>query len=372
MKLKVSRKHTKPLMVVGGVVALAALAFLMTFDLSPSHTQVAATWLGTQQGIPSYGGYPMPGSCSQGAPDCNLRGGAQAKIGVFSAHKEGVADGATLVTYSTVAPSCQGISGGMWAILGCLWTAATFSPTYPQGGYGSNVTIAKGEGVILEWSCQQSHTEGYAYECGNWWSGSRMCGGSQTWTFASHSNSPNVPTGGALVGSVTVHPTETTTYVLSCVNPGKNVPDMSITVAVGDGPKRSDPLPTQPDACSSAPNACGMRGTGFVVGGSCNATVPPNSECPAPAFGPNGFFAANTTIGRAMATTLTWAAEDATACTLSSDGSFSARSVEPSGSISTGALIQTTTFTLTCENGEGGPKSSRTAKVAIDPNIKEI
>ena len=125
-------------------------------------------------------------------------------------------------------------------------------------------------------------------------------------------------------------------------------------------------------ACSSAPNSCGQTNSGFIVGGSCNATPPPNSACPAPAIPPsNGFYATPLIVGTGKSSTLTWNATNSTACTITGDNGFSNTGAS-SGSVSTGALAATATFTLTCSNGAGGPQTSKSVKVIVDPHYKEI
>ncbi|MEK7109225.1 MAG: hypothetical protein AAB919_02205 [Patescibacteria group bacterium] len=157
------------------------------------------------------------------------------------------------------------------------------------------------------------------------------------------------------------------------------------------------------DPCTSAPNACGQTNTGFVIqtcvdgptpdpdegvgsfagpglsagGGqictpSCNATTPPDSQCPPPVIPPTtGFYADPTTVGRNGTTTLHWEATDASDCAIAGDDGF-AHSGGGSGSVSSNPLVQTTTFTLTCTNSEDGPSVSDSVRVIINPRYKEI
>ncbi len=124
-------------------------------------------------------------------------------------------------------------------------------------------------------------------------------------------------------------------------------------------------------ACSSAPNSCGQTNSGFVVGGSCNATPPPNSACPTPTITNNGFYATPLIVGTGKSSTLTWNATNSTTCAITGDNGFSNTGAS-SGSVATGALSATTNFTLTCSNGVGGPQTSKSVKVIVDPHYKEI
>lgn len=131
------------------------------------------------------------------------------------------------------------------------------------------------------------------------------------------------------------------------------------------------------DPCSSAANSCGMTNTGFIVNagngtGACNATPPPNSTCPAPSIdATSGFYARPSTVGPGEQTTLHWNASGSTACTISGDNGF-AYSGDTSGAVPSGVIAQTTLFTLTCENGAGGPSASARIRVTFDPHYQEI
>ena len=140
--------------------------------------------------------------------------------------------------------------------------------------------------------------------------------------------------------------------------------------------------PAAGNACTSAPNSCGMTNTGFIVSAStddgdftglvCNATVPPESSCAAPSIGVGGFYAQPSILGPGMSATLYWTATDATECGITSDAGFSSPSQPASGSISTGPVTVTSVYTLTCKNGEDGPTSSASVKVVVDPKYREI
>lgn len=125
-------------------------------------------------------------------------------------------------------------------------------------------------------------------------------------------------------------------------------------------------------SCTSAANACGQTNSGFIVGGSCNATPPPNSSCPTPVIAASsGFYANPSTVGPGGSSTLTWNAANATACTITGNNGFSF-SGGTSGSVSSGPISASVLFTLTCENGAGGPTYSSSVNVIINPTYIEI
>jgi hypothetical protein len=132
------------------------------------------------------------------------------------------------------------------------------------------------------------------------------------------------------------------------------------------------------DPCTSPANACGMTNSGTIINngdgtGSCSGTTPPNSFCPAPSItSGTGFYATPSTVGPNGSATLTWSAANTTDCVVKGDNGFSGGSATDSGSASTGPLTQTTTFTLTCEDGPGGPQTSSSLRVIIDPHYQEI
>ncbi|TSC68213.1 MAG: hypothetical protein G01um101456_719 [Parcubacteria group bacterium Gr01-1014_56] len=135
----------------------------------------------------------------------------------------------------------------------------------------------------------------------------------------------------------------------------------------GNQPGNTFPL-AQP--CSSAEaNSCGMRGNGFMVNGVCNATPPPNSSCPLPSFG--SFSADPSRVKSGNTTSLNWSVSNATVCSISGGG-LSLSNLGISGTRQTNAITQKTIFTLTCQNGVGGPSSSKEATVSIVPTYEEI
>lgn len=126
------------------------------------------------------------------------------------------------------------------------------------------------------------------------------------------------------------------------------------------------------DPCTSTANSCGQTNTGFYNEDHsiCSADAPPNSTCPAPVIEADDFYADPAIVGINMSSTLYWTSEESTECTLRG-GSVNS-TVGTSGTMSTGPIAQTTAFTLTCENGDGGPTSSQTVRVVVDPNYREI
>lgn len=124
-------------------------------------------------------------------------------------------------------------------------------------------------------------------------------------------------------------------------------------------------------ACSSPANACGMKSTGFKQDGVCNATTPPNSDCPVPVISTTDFYAQPSTVGLNGKSKLFWDVENATSCEITGDNGFT-HSGKKSGSVNTGALTETTAFTLTCENGDGGPTTGRIVRVIVDPHYQEL
>lgn len=132
------------------------------------------------------------------------------------------------------------------------------------------------------------------------------------------------------------------------------------------------------EPCTSAANACGQTNSGFIVNngngtGSCNASTPPNAQCPVPVItAGSGFYATPNTITPGQASTLTWSAANTTDCSVAGENGLRQNFNGGSGSVSTGALTQSTTFTLICEDGQGGPQTTLSLRVIIDPHYREI
>lgn len=132
------------------------------------------------------------------------------------------------------------------------------------------------------------------------------------------------------------------------------------------------------DPCTSAANSCGMTNTGFITNSEgssqlvCTASVPSDSECEPPTISADDFYADPTILGINMSSMLHWdvSGTDSTECTISGTNGLS-HSGDASGSVSTGNLAQTATFTLSCQNGSG-PESSASIRVIVDPRYQEI
>lgn len=122
--------------------------------------------------------------------------------------------------------------------------------------------------------------------------------------------------------------------------------------------------------CTSTPNSCGMTASGFInAQGQCAATPPPISSCPSPVLGE--FYADPDRVRSGNATALHWDATNATACSITGGG-LSLQGLALSGDVPTNIITQRTEFSLTCENGVGGPTLSKTAIVNLIPSYEEI
>lgn len=127
---------------------------------------------------------------------------------------------------------------------------------------------------------------------------------------------------------------------------------------------------TPPVACVSPQNSCSMTNTGFIDSGSCNATAPDDSLCPAPVINVGTDFTANPNpVQVGQTTTITWNTSNSTSCTLTGGGLNTAGG--PSGSVTTGAIQQVTNFTLTCSNGIAS-QTSATITVRLIPRYQEL
>lgn len=192
------------------------------------------------------------------------------------------------------------------------------------------------------------------------------------------------PRGGALI-SLIVALTAVLTgglglLILDAVTCDFNVIFSSGCGSSGGGGGGGGAAPVSGGVCTSAPNACGMTNTGFLesatqdgveVGLACNATVPPISSCPSPTIGVNDFYAQPSIIKEGDSSTLHWTSSDSTGCTITGDNGFSYTG-DTAGTVSTGPINQTTTFSLTCENGVGGPQGTANIKVTVTPKFQEI
>ena len=141
--------------------------------------------------------------------------------------------------------------------------------------------------------------------------------------------------------------------------------------------------PLDSNCCQSAPNACGLVNYAPPgQGGSCaDAQIdsPPNSKCEAPlisdistTLSPNpGFYADPSLVRQNSITILYWNVENATECSLSGGG-LNLLGLTPKNQANSNPITQATDFTLTCQNGEGGPTASATVRVTIIPIYQEI
>lgn len=106
--------------------------------------------------------------------------------------------------------------------------------------------------------------------------------------------------------------------------------------------------------------------------GTCPVTPPPVSACPSPTIGADDFYADPARVRRNNETTLFWDdIENATSCALTGGG-LNLSGLGISGSEETNPITAQTTFTLTCENGAGGPRASAQVTVGIIPEYEEI
>lgn len=98
--------------------------------------------------------------------------------------------------------------------------------------------------------------------------------------------------------------------------------------------------------CVSSANSCGQTDAAkYLCDGSCFATPPPESSCPNPTI-TLSTLKAFTDKGKPC--TIKWSVTDATSCTLTGPGlSVSGTS----GQVDTPPLQQTSTYTLSCQNG---------------------
>jgi hypothetical protein len=252
---------------------LVAFAYFLQLDSSVfPGSQAAATPLAVTQGFPSYSGYPMPNYCYGGEPDyvqnrmfCNPGISDTGLIGVFSAYKASTpssgqtallrvtkgqvgtpayywANGrtceatksGTVCWWTNITQQCTSAQlgqtrneGGSIGITTCedVQSFTSYPLTYTPGSIGSSVSVAPGEAVALQWSCQNSQNYQTAYCAkfapfsGTCWDHKGVNSGNQN--YASGSTGTSVPsspfsTGNQLYGQTTVYPNVTTTYSVSC------------------------------------------------------------------------------------------------------------------------------------------------------------
>lgn len=226
----------------------------------------AATWLSQQAspqpGFLSYSGYPMPASCHQGNSQHDSFGNAQyllnqnfcspdirstsARLAVFSARQQGVSTGQTIAlngsranttshsmtAWRTADPCGKGCKQQTYTYHGScsnpkptgascvgIGSATGYPFAYSTQTYGSQVAVPPGTPVTLEWSCQNTQANAVTYvwsDCDLGWCDGENTHLSQTYLLANRSTGTNFSTGNGLTGTVTVSPTQNTTYTLSC------------------------------------------------------------------------------------------------------------------------------------------------------------
>jgi hypothetical protein len=128
--------------------------------------------------------------------------------------------------------------------------------------------------------------------------------------------------------------------------------------------------------CQSAPNACGLRGSGYLVDGTCDAVTPPEDQCP-PEPAENGIFTVLPSrfievVGTPVE--LTWAIGSATDCTLTVNGvsQVVATSTLP-GRFTTAPLMRPANdLTLSCYNAVPTNSASWTIRVMVNPKPVEF
>ena len=161
--------------------------------------------------------------------------------------------------------------------------------------------------------------------------------------------------------------------------------------------------------CYSPGNICGQRNEGTVKGGVCSASAPadsnccpspknacgqvnyaaPNSQgtckgvtvappsnasCPAPIIGDKGFYANPTSVRSGETTKLYWDVTNATTCGLTGGGltGLLTLAIQNLTGQNTNAISAKTIFTLSCQNGAGGPTASQQTTVNLVPAYQEI
>jgi hypothetical protein len=194
-------------------------------------------------------------------------------------------------------------------------------------------------------------------------------------------------------------------------NGGGDFKDTDTLIVSGDGKATAagtDPLP-EGATCASAANICGLRGRGTVQSGICSAAIPSegacctsapnacgqvnyarpnesgscsgitvaapsNSSCPAPIIADKGFYADPSRVRSGNSAKLFWDVENATSCDLTGGSLVSqlGLAIKNALGLETGAIKEKTVFTITCQNGLGGPTTSKQATVNLVPSYQEI
>lgn len=118
--------------------------------------------------------------------------------------------------------------------------------------------------------------------------------------------------------------------------------------------------------CSSAANSCGQTNTGTVqCDSSCSAAVPSNSTCPPTVT----LSASPNPINQGQSTKLFWSSTNATSCTSAGGFSTGGATTNPPGGVSTGVLLQDSTYQITCSNASGTSAPAQVTVTVIQPEV---
>ncbi len=249
---------------------------------------------------------------------------------------------------------------------------------------GSPNPINSGSSAMLSWnttdatSCQAS---------GGPWNGSK-----------------NVPSGSESTGALT----GTTTYYLTCTGPGGNATAIETVYVTNTPPPlpvvtlRATPAIIDPGQSATlswlVQNATNCQANGGPWSGS--KSIPAGSESTGPLYSVttyvlrctntqgstsayatvfmNGaslpvisFSASPTVVNSGASSMLSWSVQDATNC-YANGGPWSGSKSVPTGSQSTGPLLNQTTYTLSCDNATGSVSASATVSIVGDDDTPVI
>ena len=120
--------------------------------------------------------------------------------------------------------------------------------------------------------------------------------------------------------------------------------------------------------CSSAANACGQTNSGtYNCAGTCSASTPPNSACPAP---PLAFSANPVTIVSGNSSTLTWTPTNAASCWAWGGGIDGWKT--PTGGNQVVSPATTTTYFMECWNSTSVSSGVKQAAVNVTVPIPTV
>ncbi|HVU80340.1 MAG TPA: hypothetical protein VHD37_03190 [Candidatus Paceibacterota bacterium] len=177
-------------------------------------------------------------------------------------------------------------------------------------------------------------------------------------------------------GKATVAPAEGLPEGATCASPA-NICGLRSRGTVTNG-VCSAAIPSEGSCCTSAQNACGQVNYARPSdSGSCSGITvspPSNSSCPAPIIADKGFYADPSRVRSGNSAKLFWDVENATSCDLSGGSLVSqlGLAIKNALGLETGAIKEKTVFTITCQNGLGGPTTSKQATVNLVPSYQEI